>query len=345
MFSKYIKFSLMIATVLFILSFPKNGVSANVLDPKTPQNIKLLPPVKQHRLLTTRKDDTNLLSNEIYFGNKRILIIGDSLSVGWDGKQVLKNNYPTILKRLLKPKSLNNAFSSAGSQISGNNNGTPIFDLSNNVSRILTTNIIKRTDIVVIEIGINDLDYSRNNLGYVQQRLQANIQRLRQANPAIKIFGILPVNSYMPVKQGDYAINQLKRALTDVYLSFGIPVLNVTDFGVANSPADLGNKLVHPTQKTYRQMATVISSWMNSNYIMLADEHNSKQLFNSNGWQKNESNQWQYAINNVLQSDYHEINGHGYYFDPKTKALVTNRNIKYLGSQWYINKVGEVFKH
>ncbi|MFL2044517.1 SGNH/GDSL hydrolase family protein [Weissella hellenica] len=344
MSSKYIKFSMFVVAVLLMLSFPKNLVYANGLVTKAPQTGILSPVTRQIKVLAASKDETRILSNEIYYGNKRILIIGDSLSVGWDGTQVLKDNYPTVLKRLLNPKTLNNSFSSAGSQIAGNNNGTPIFDLSNNVSRILKGNTIKNTDIIVLEIGINDLDYSRNNLGYVQQKLQANIQRLRNANPTIKIFGILPVTSYMPIKQSNYAIDQLKRALTDVYFSFGIPVINVTDFGVANYPSDLGDKLVHPNQTTYRQMAKVISHWMTSNYIMLSGEHDSKQLFSSNGWQKNESNQWQYAVNNVLQSDYHEINGRSYYFDPKTKALVTNRNIKYLGNQWYADKTGVLLK-
>lgn len=334
MSSKYIKFSMFVVTILLILSFPKNLIFANELITKTPQNGLLSPVARQNKVLPTSKDETRILSNEIYYSNKRILIIGDSLSVGWDGKHILKDNYPTILKQILRPRTLDNSFSSAGSQISGNDN----------VSRILTGNTIKNTDVVVLEIGINDLDYSRNNLGYVQQKLQANIQRLRNANPAIKTFGILPVTSYMPIKQSNYAINQLKSALTDVYFSFGIPVLNVTDFGVANSPSDLGDKLVHPNQKTYRQMAKVISNWMNSNYIMLSDEHESKQVFSSNGWQKNESNQWQYAVNNVLQSDYHEINGCSYYFDPKTKALVTNRNIKYLGNRWYADKTGALLK-
>lgn len=308
------------------------------------QNLSFLLGDNLKKSVIRQKVSPEPLSEKLYYGNKNILIIGDSLAVGWDGKQVLSKNYPFMLNKILKPKSLDNSFSSSGSQISGNSNGKPIFDLSNNVSRILKGNNIKHTDIVIIELGVNDLNYSNNNLGYVQQRLQSNIQRLRNANPKIKIFGILPVASFIANKKSNYSIIQLKRSLADVYSSFGIPVLDVNTLGIANSSSDLGDKLVHPTKKTYKQIAFAAGNWMKNDYIMSTYEHNGKKNFKSDGWQTNESNELQFAINNVLQSDYHEIDGKRYYFDPKTKKLIKNENVKFLGKEWYADKQGKLFK-
>ena len=332
---------ILVTTVITLLMCPRS-VSANLIL-KAPVS-----PLVSNRVTTNQLNKQNNnpndipLTTQLYFRDKHILMIGDSLAVGWNGKRNIQKNYPSLLQQYLQPVSLINTFSSSGSEIAGNAAGKPTFDLTNNVSRLLQGDTLKQTDIVIIELGINDLNFGHNNLGYVQQRLQENIQRLRYANPNLKIFGVLPLTSYMQHKTSSYSLLELKQALQKVYQSFGIPTINLKDLGIGNSQADLGDRLVHPTQQTYQKMALALSNWLNANYLAANREHASRQLFISDGWQINEQNQVQYAKHNVLLTDYHKINKKRYYFNPDTKALVTNQNISYLGKHWQVNKHGQL---
>lgn len=139
------------------------------------------------------------LSQMLYFRNKKIWIVGDSLMVGWDGTKLLKNNCPKLISQALRPKVINNRYSFSGAQISGNRNQGTV-DLTNNVSQIILNSQFKSVDILLLSLGINDLNYSDNNIGYIQQRLQANIIRLKSNNSNAVIIGILPFESYLKTK-------------------------------------------------------------------------------------------------------------------------------------------------
>ncbi|WP_242952981.1 SGNH/GDSL hydrolase family protein [Weissella paramesenteroides] len=161
----------------------------------------------------------------LYFRNKKIWIVGDSLMVGWDGTKLLKNNCPKLISQALRPKVINNRYSFSGAQISGNRNQGTV-DLTNNVSQIILNSQFKSVDILLLSLGINDLNYSDNNIGYIQQRLQANIIRLKSNNSNAVIIGILPFESYLKTKNRQYKLQEIRAALTEVYQSFGIPVLS-----------------------------------------------------------------------------------------------------------------------
>ena len=139
-------------------------------------------------------------SESEYFNNQNMAVVGDSLAVGYDGAHVVEKNYPTSLKEILHPESIDN-YGVSGSQISGNQNG-PIeqnipVDLTNNLQSIIKKGELKSVDSLILEIGVNDLNYSDNNLSYVQQRLQNNIRAIRAANRDIAIYGVLPIPSYV----------------------------------------------------------------------------------------------------------------------------------------------------
>lgn len=74
------------------------------------QNLSFLLDDNLKRSVIKQEVSPESLSEKLYYGNKNILIIGDSLAVGWDGKQVLSKNYPFMLNKILKPKSLDIPF-------------------------------------------------------------------------------------------------------------------------------------------------------------------------------------------------------------------------------------------
>ncbi|MDK9677023.1 GDSL-type esterase/lipase family protein [Weissella cibaria] len=293
---------------------------------------------------TTQPVETPEQSENNYFNYQNVWVVGDSLAVGWDGNQVVKQNYPTLLANIIKPESMHAGYASSGSQISGNQNGPgdKTYDLTNNLKRVTADPQFKNAESLVLEIGVNDLNYSDNSLGYVQQRLQKNIRTMRAANPKLVIYGVLPIPSYMGgnnlnVKgQAGYTFNQLADALKQVYTSFGIPVLDWRQAGYqvvtdANRQQTLGDHEVHPTQDTYAKMADLMAQWMievstadNSN--LAENEHDSKTNFISNGWQTDESGNREYATNSVLASGFKNINGQGYFFNPSNNGLLKGKN-------------------
>ena len=146
--------------------------------------------------------------------------------VGWEGKSNVTKSAPEVLSKTLSLTNLNNQYSISGSQISGNRSNSTMMDLTNKVSAMLADENFKQADILLLAMGVNDLNYSDNNLGYVQQRLQYNIIRLKNANRKLKIVGILPFCSYLSNKQSDYSISELQDGLQEVYESFSIPALD-----------------------------------------------------------------------------------------------------------------------
>lgn len=260
------------------------------------------------------------LSQMLYFKNKKIWIVGDSLMVGWDGTKLLKNNCPKLISQALRPKVINNRYSFSGAQISGNRNQGTV-DLTNNVSQIILNSQFKSVDILLLSLGINDLNYSDNNIGYIQQRLQANIIRLKSNNSNVVIIGILPFESYLKTKKRQYQLQEMRAALTEVYQSFGIPVLSWQQAGFFIGYSSL-NDGVHPKYMTYRRMSTTIINFMIQNKTTQPIVLKKQRLFVSNGWQTNEQGYRQYAKNNILLTDWQKIGHTNYYFDPINKSVV-----------------------
>ena len=276
-------------------------------------------PKKYHVLTAVRKKDgQSNLPKLLYFQNKKVWIVGDSLMVGWDGTKLLKKNCPKFISQDIHSR-VNNDYSFSGAQISGNQQ-MRTFDLTNNVSKIILDPQFQSADILLLSLGVNDLNYSDNNIGYVQQRLQTNIMRLYSANPNIKIMGLLPFASYLKDKSSHYRLEELQIALAKVYQSFGIPVLNWRQAGFSYDHFSIKDG-VHPNSMTYKLMSTTIVNFMVLNRSVMPLDISNQSLFVSNGWQTNEQGQRQYAKNNILLTDWQIIDQTAYYFDPITKAL------------------------
>ena len=285
-----------------------------------------------------------------FFHDKNVWVVGDSLAVGWDGAKNVQQPYPSLLNDIIGAQTMHAGYASSGSQISGNStgaNGSEV-DLTNNMARVTGDAAFKDAHALLLEIGVNDLNYnSDNNLGYVQQRLQNNIRAARKANPNIVIYGVLPVPAYqlgsnlnVPGKAG-YSFNQLVDALTAVYQSFGIPVMDWRDTGIvtdSNHNTTLGDGVVHPTQATYAAMADQLATWMYANET--PSEHDSTTTFKSTGWQVNEQGVKQYAkVDGTLATGAVTIDGKEYFFDAN-HAIVKNKLVTLNGKQYYIGADG-----
>ena len=265
-----------------------------------------------------KKYEQSNLPQLLCFQNKKVWIVGDSLMVVWDGTKLLKKNCPRFISQDIHSR-VNNDYSFSGAQISGNQQ-MRTFDLTNNVSKIILDPQFQSADILLLSLGVNDLNYSDNNIGYVQQRLQTNIMRLYSANPNIKIMGLLPFASYLKAKSSHYRLAELQIALSKVYQSFGIPVLNWQQAGFSYDHFSVKDG-VHPNSMTYKLMSNTIVDFMVLNRFVMPLDISNQSLFVSNGWQTNEQGQRQYAKNNIMLTDWQIIDQTAYYFDPITKAL------------------------
>lgn len=270
------------------------------------------------------------------FDGRNLWALGDSLSVGYTGSNTVDSwSSEENLKPVMDYGSSKRGHSHSGSQISGPSSSTNPINFTKTVADVIADPDFKaeQQPIVIIELGVNDLNYSGNNLGYVQQRLVQNIRTLRAANPNIVIYGILPFADYLggdfnTVHGGGYSYNQLTDALTDVYKGFNIPVLDWSKYDIDRSRDALGDKVVHPTAETYQKMSAVVAEFLQANAGLLKDntETDTTSNYQSVGWQSLDNGDVQYSMkddkgNVTLASGKTKINGVYYWFDPKTNVL------------------------
>ncbi|MBJ7694942.1 hypothetical protein C6P08_07290 [Weissella confusa] len=190
------------------------------------------------------------------FAGRNLWALGDSLSVGYDGMSTVPSWSVNLANNMTFDQLYNN-HAHSGSQIAGSTSSAEPVHFTKTVSQVINDANFKaeKQPIVMIELGVNDLNYSSNNLRYVQERLSKNIRTLRTANKDVVIYGILPFANYLggdfnTIHSGGYSFNQLTDALAEVYTSFNIPVLDWVDYDIDRSPDALGDKTVHPTAST-----------------------------------------------------------------------------------------------
>lgn len=196
---------------------------------------------------------------------KKMLTLGDSITNGFNGETDLHRNYPFFLQQFLQLKEVDNAGQNAGM-------------LSGFSERDLTYQVkihdFSHYDIVSIAYGTNDYSHSDQLLSEIQQKLAEQVQLIKRANPAIMIVGILPINRFdqhtlleHQLNSMDYNFNDLLDALTSVYQSFGIPVLNwrtsaPSFLTINNYQNKLNDHRLHPNQATYYEMGQIIAHFI-----------------------------------------------------------------------------------
>ncbi len=293
------------------------------------------------------------------FAGRNLWALGDSLSVGYDGMSTMPSWSVNLANNMTFDQLYNN-HAHSGSQIAGSTSSAEPVHFTKTVSQVINDANFKaeKQPIVMIELGVNDLNYSSNNLRYVQERLSKNIRTLRTANKDVVIYGILPFANYLggdfnTIHSGGYSFNQLTDALAEVYTSFNIPVLDWVDYDIDRSPDALGDKTVHPTASTYARMSEIVAEFLdkNANALVAGAQTDKNKYFYSNGWQYNDNDQAQYGLgkgtNGVTQlaAGPQKIAGVTYWFDPKTGVLANRAGeVTHNGKSYYTGADGKLIQ-
>lgn len=196
---------------------------------------------------------------------KKMLTLGDSITNGFNGEIDLHKNYPYFLKHILNLKKIDNA---------GMNGGMITGFSERDLSYQVQIADFSSYDIVSIAYGTNDYSHSECLLTEIKQTLKKNIESIFQANPKITIIGILPIDRFdhhtyidQQINAAGYSYHELLNAITEVYQSFQIPILNwrliAPEFlTLDNYQLKLHDKRLHPNQSTYYQMAQIIAKFI-----------------------------------------------------------------------------------
>ncbi|MCL0312738.1 SGNH/GDSL hydrolase family protein [Apilactobacillus sp. TMW 2.2459] len=196
--------------------------------------------------------------------NYNIITIGDSITKGYDGYTVLEQNYPKWLAYYLQTKVTNTGEN--GATITGPQE----IDMTSKVANINWENY----QLVLCFYGTNDYGHRKTALEDVSLTLANNLNRIRQANPNLQIYGILPTPRYDNYKNADdvlgmggYTFSDLIDALKLTYQVLNIPTLDwrewnpmmITDDNYQNK---LNDSHLHPTAKTYQEIAINIANYL-----------------------------------------------------------------------------------
>ncbi|USS87096.1 SGNH/GDSL hydrolase family protein [Fructilactobacillus cliffordii] len=201
---------------------------------------------------------------------KRLIMLGDSITNGFDGFKDLTNNLSYYLQQLLPNWKIENCGVNAGAIIG-------------NTERDLTFQIESHdfTDyqLATVFFGTNDFAHSDATLTTVAAGLQHNLTRMQKASPQLKIVGILPLPRFDGEMDnqniegmGQYTLAELDQRLKSVYQSMDIPVLDWQKVApnlitINNYRTTLGDQRLHPNAATYRKMAEVLFHFLHNHHL------------------------------------------------------------------------------
>ena len=197
-----------------------------------------------------------------------LIMLGDSITNGFDGHKDLEKNISYYLSKIDPQFNITNAGVNAGT-ITGNTERDLTFQVSNHN--------FADYQLATIFYGTNDFAHREETLEILGRILQKNITTIKQENPTIKIYGILPINrfdggidNYHISGLAQYSFAELLNKLTQIYQANQIPVLNWRKIApqlltFANYVNALGDGRLHPNTSTYQKMATIINQFILEN--------------------------------------------------------------------------------
>lgn len=184
---------------------------------------------------------------------KKIAIIGDSVTFGYDGQ---KNGPPIIAQELARLANLEYVNLSIGGVSFGDSNG-----ISGQVNRVN----FKDFDYALIDMGINDYRFPHESLGNMQTALQAGIDKIKSDNANTQIFLVTPLQSW---ENGNgslsrknsmgFSQNDIDDMITRIARLNGLKYVDWRENPIVteqNHKQTLGDGTVHPTAETQRLMA------------------------------------------------------------------------------------------
>lgn len=184
----------------------------------------------------------------------KLVVMGDSITQGWDGHKQVDNPIPNVLGKLAGFDKVEN-LSVGGTTMTGSK-GLP--------SQVRAVNFADY-DYTLISFGTNDYWRQSESLQDMQNGLQQAINKMREENPKIQILITTPIqgwenNTNSLDQKNTMGVSQ--NNIDDMILSVArLNNLKVNDW--RNNPivtsdnykSLLGDQMVHPTQATMNLMA------------------------------------------------------------------------------------------
>lgn len=184
---------------------------------------------------------------------KKIAIIGDSVTFGYDGQ---KNGPPIIAQTLASLANLEYVNLSIGGVSFGDSNG-----ISGQVNRVN----FKDFDYALIDMGVNDYRFPHETIGNMQSALQSGIDKIKADNADTQIFLVTPLQSWEDgngsLSQNNsmgFSQNDIDDMITRTARLNNLKYVDWRDNPIVtedNHKQTLGDGTVHPTAETQRLMA------------------------------------------------------------------------------------------
>lgn len=189
--------------------------------------------------------------------------VGDSTSVGWDGRNNVKPFIETTASDLGAYS--NNWHTKSGSSIQN--------DMAGLVNGLNGDKYHTRANNIVVNLGVNDVNYGNQNINYVSEEYRARLTDLKAKNPQATITVMMSQGDWLnggnnaTVRGGGYSLDQLQVQQRKIANDMK---LNVVERGVvtdANHSWKLGDGTVHPTASTYVEIGHKVAGVIKSNPV------------------------------------------------------------------------------
>lgn len=189
--------------------------------------------------------------------------IGDSTSVGWDGRNNVKPFIETTASDLGAYS--NNWHTKSGSSIQN--------DMAGLVNSFNGDKYHTRANNIVVNLGVNDVNYGKQNINYVAEEYRARLTDLKAKNPQATITVVMSQGDWLnggnnaTVRGGGYSLDQLQSQQRKIAKDMK---LNVVERGVvtdANHSWKLGDGTVHPTASTYVEIGHKVAGVIKYNPV------------------------------------------------------------------------------
>lgn len=279
-------------------------------------------------LLISGAKSSSVSANEIWS-------IGDSTSVGWDGNKNVKPWLNTSGELL--GSYANNNHSKSGASIQ-NNFRSYVRDFENDSYK-------SRATWVVVNMGVNDVNYGSANINQVTEEFREGLTTLKAESNTSKIVVLLSQGNWQggnndTIHQGGYSMNQLRAAQRKVANDMNIQVINpvVND---SNYSWKLGDKTVHPTESTYKEIGEKVANSVRYNNIqsvytpyMINRLQRTGYLNTLSGWRWLETGKAYTGFRYYMGTYYYFVNG----------VRKDNQWVSMWGNKYYVGSDGRAYQ-
>ena len=264
-----------------------------------------------------------------------IWTIGDSTSWGWDGHS---NVDPWINQAGSDLNAYTNKnHSKSGASIQSNFRSY-VKDFENDPYK-------NRATWVVVNMGVNDVNYGNANINQVTEEFREGLTTLKAESNTSKIIVLLSQGDWQDgdnntIHQGGYSMNQLRDAqrkvANDMKVTIVEPVVNDS-----NHTVKLGDGTVHPTESTYQEIGHKVAQAART-----ANQNTVYTPYMIDRLQKtgylNTLSGWRWLDNGIAYSGFRYYMGTYYYFINGVRQ--NNQWVNMWGHKYYVGSDGRAYQ-